>query len=314
MKIEKNKIVFGSVLLVVIIFIIGYSIMIFGSDEEENSSLRHTLIPELQQEQEDFKSKLDAVNALKEMRETNIPSIYDERFLDSMGYYDPDLRNKRKEQIVDSIYRQSRITYSESNYSNLPGNVEKENPRTPETENKIISEPLIAPVSVKELGLEHQLFYSSNPVNNTDTSTAGKVSPILVEVDGEQVVRAGYRLRMRILEDAVVNNVPIAKNTPVYGFISFQPNRALIEIENINHQPIRLKAYDLQDGSEGIYVENSIGADASREVIDDIIQDIDIPGVPQVGGIKKVFQRNNRNIKVTVINNYKLILKASQRQ
>lgn len=314
MKIEKNKIVFGSVLLVVIIFIIGYSIMIFGSDEEENSSLRHTLIPELEQEQEDFKSKLDAVNALKEVRETNIPSIYDERFLDSMGYYDPDLRNKRKEQIVDSIYRQSRITYSESNYSNLPGNVEKENPRTPETEKKTFSEPLIAPVSVKELGLEHQLFYSSNPVQSTETSTAGKVNQILVEVDGEQVVRAGYRLKMRILEDAVVNNVPIAKNTPVYGFISFQPNRALIEIENINHQQVRLKAYDLQDGSEGIYVENSIRADASREVIDDIIQDIDIPGVPQVGGIKKVFQRNNRNIKVTVINNYKLILKASQRQ
>ncbi|MGB5609432.1 conjugative transposon protein TraM, partial [Eudoraea sp.] len=42
---------------------------------------------------------------------------------------------------------------------------------------------------------------------------------------------------------------------------------------------------------------------------DDVIEDINIPGVPQISGVKKVFQRNNRNVKVTVNNNYKLILK-----
>ena len=133
---------------------------------------------------------------------------------------------------------------------------------------------------------------------------------IHVEVDGNQTVKNGFRLKMRLTEPAIINNRAIAKNTPVYGFISFQTNRALIDIENINHQPVRLKAYDLQDGSEGIYVENSFRADASREVIDDVIQDINVAGLPQVGGIKKVFQRNNKNITVTVTNNYKLILKS----
>jgi len=49
----------------------------------------------------------------------------------------------------------------------------------------------------------------------------------------------------------------------------------------------------------------------------DVIQDFNIPGIPDVSGavntgvsgVKKVFQRNNRNVKVTVNNNYKLILK-----
>jgi len=59
-------------------------------------------------------------------------------------------------------------------------------------------------------------------------------------------------------------------------------------------------------------VENSFRADASREVIDDVIQDINVAGLPQVGGIKKVFQRNNKNITVTITNNYKLILKSPQ--
>ena len=60
---------------------------------------------------------------------------------------------------------------------------------------------------------------------------------------------------MRLTEAATINNRLMPKNTLVFGFISFQPNRALINIENIDHHPTNLKAFDLQDGSEGIYVE-----------------------------------------------------------
>ena len=115
---------------------------------------------------------------------------------------------------------------------------------------------------------------------------------------------------MRLVENAVINGKAVQKNALVYGFISFKPNRALIEIENIQHQPVKLKAFDLQDGSEGIYVENSFRSDATREVIGDVVEDINVAGVPQVSGIKDIFQRNNKNIKVTITNNYKLILKA----
>ena len=65
----------------------------------------------------------------------------------------------------------------------------------------------------------------------------------------------------------------------------------------------------MQDGSEGIYIENSFRAEARQEVLGDIVDDINIAGVPQVSGIKKIFQRNNRNVKATISNNYKLILK-----
>ena len=80
---------------------------------------------------------------------------------------------------------------------------------------------------------------------------------IYVVVDGDQVVKVNSRLRMRLVQDALINNKKVSKNTPIYGFISFQPNRALITIENIQHRPTSLKAFDLQDGSEGIYVENN---------------------------------------------------------
>jgi hypothetical protein len=310
MKIEKNKIVFGSVLAVVIIFIVAYSALVLGGDGDENKELKQTQVPELGQEQKEYKSKLDAVNALKEVRETNAPSIYDEKLLDSLGFYDPDLKEKQKVKIVDSIYNSGRINYTQNSYRN---NLEKAQIEKPQLDRKYSEEELKEPASAKELGLEHQLFYSSNPVLTNEVSSLSKTeAEIHVEVDGNQTVKNGFRLKMRLTEPAIINNRSIAKNTSVYGFISFQTNRALIEIENINHQPVRLKAYDLQDGSEGIYVENSFRADASREVIDDVIQDINVAGIPQVGGIKKVFQRNNKNITVTVTNNYKLILKAPQ--
>jgi len=306
MKVEKNKIVFAAVLAVILIFLISYSIMVMGDDESENETLEQTLIPELEQNQKEYDSKLDAINDLKEVRETNAPSIYDEKLIDSLGFYDPDLPEKDKQRIVDSIYKSGRIKYSEKTYHIMGTKkvVKAIAQKIDSTEIKAAQK-----IDAKEMGLEHQLFFASAPVQNEISATGTTDAAIFAVVDGDQVVKVNSRLRMRLTKAATINNKRIKKNTLIYGFISFQPNRALIEIENIEHRPTKLKAFDLQDGSEGIYVENSFRAEATNEVLDDIIEDINIPSVPQVSGITKVFRRNNRSVKVTVLNNYKLILK-----
>jgi len=306
MKIEKNKIVFGSVLAVIFIFLISYSVMVMGDDESENKNLKQTAVPELEQDQKEYDSKLDAINDLKEVRETNAPSIYDEKLIDSLGIYDPNLPEKEKERIVDSIYSAGKINYSEKSYRNI--GVKKAVTKVA----KVIDSVEIKAeqkIDAQEMGLEHQLFFASDPKKSAISISGTTDAMIYATVDGKQVVKANSRLRMRLTKAATINNKRIPKNTPIFGFISFQPNRALIEIENIQHHPTNLKAFDLQDGSEGIYVENNFRAEATNEVLDDIIGDINIPTVPQVSGITKVLKRNNRNIKVTVLNNYKLILK-----
>lgn len=53
-------------------------------------------MPELVQDQKDYDSKLDAINDLKEVRETNAPSIYDDALIDSLGFYDPDLPKRKR--------------------------------------------------------------------------------------------------------------------------------------------------------------------------------------------------------------------------
>lgn len=306
MKIEKNKIVFASVLAVVVIFIIAYAVSMMDGDATENENLKQTLVPELGQEQKEYESKLEAINDLKEVRETNAPSIYDEKLIDSLGFYDPDLPEKEKERIVDSIYDAGRIQYSDRTYQNF--GIRK---TASKVNKKIDSAEIRAELKIeaKELGLEHQLFFASAPVKNEVLISANTDAEIYAVVDGDQIVKVNSRLRMRLTKTAIIDGKVVSKNTPIFGFIKFQPNRALIEIENITHHPTSLKAFDLQDGSEGIYVENSFREEATSEVLDDIIQDINIPSVPQVGGVTNILRRNNRNVKVKVLNNYKLILK-----
>ncbi|WP_299109376.1 conjugative transposon protein TraM [uncultured Winogradskyella sp.] len=306
MKVEKNKIVFIAVLAMVFIFLISYSLMLMGNDDNEKDSLEQTLIPDLEDNQKTYDSKLDALNDLKEVRETNAPSIYDEKLMDSMGYYDPELPERHKKRIVDSIYAAGKIQYSELKYQNFGRHNLKTKPPIAIDSSEIIRE---LKIQAKALGLEHQLFFAAAPKPNTFSIMGHTDTTIYAVVDGDQIVKANTRLRMRLTKAAMVNGKQMPKNTLLFGFISFQPNRALIEIENINHHPTKLKAFDLQDGSEGIYVENNFRAEAISEVLDDVIGDINIPTVPQVGGITKVLKRSNRNVKVTVLNNYKLILK-----
>ncbi len=307
MKLEKNKIVFIIIIVCVVLFIGAYSVMVLGGSEEPTIENNQIPVPELKDEQKQYESKLDALNDLKEVRQTNAPSIYDERLLDSFGIYDPDLLDKRKMQIVDSIYSQGRINYTDRNYR-------KPKIDSVKSQTKIVRDTVIKQkqkrVSLKELALEQQLFFVSNPKENPKLNTDTTDDAIYVHVDGTQIVKKNFRIQMRLEKDAVINNILVSKNTLIYGFISFKPNRAMIDIENINHHSVKLNAFDVQDGSEGIYIENSFRAEARQEIVGDIVDDINIAGVPQLSGIKKIFRRNNRNVKVTITNNYKLILKV----
>ncbi len=315
MKIEKNKIVFITIIVCVVLFIGSYAMYMMGDDDEPTLDANQIPIPELQDNQKEYHSKLDALNDLKEVRETNAPSIYDERLLDSTGTYDPNLLEKEKMRLVDSIYEQGKINYTQKSYTNIPvGQSSKpkvvEKPKDTVTVNVIDDKE--SNNQAKERALEHQLFFASHPIKNELYHPQFTDEFIYVRVDGKQTVKNNYRLQMRLLKQARINNSIIPKNTAIYGFVSFQPNRTFIKIEHINHQPVKLTAHDFQDSSKGIYIENSFRAEVTNQIIGDVIDDINITGVPQVSGIKKIFQKNHRNVKVTIADNYKLILKIEQ--
>ena len=223
MKVEKNKIVFAAVLVVIFIFLISYSMMVMGDDENENENLEQTLIPDLDENQKEYDSKLDAINDLKEVRENNAPSIYDEKLIDSLGFYDPDLPEREKERIVDSIYDAGKIQYSEKTISKFLDKRKLFKTNTQKIDSAEIKRE--QKIEAKELGLEHQLFFAASPKPNEVSIIGNTDETIYVVVDGDQIVKANTRLRMRLIKSATINGKLMQKNTPVFGFISFQPNR-----------------------------------------------------------------------------------------
>lgn len=308
MKIQKNKLVFASIIAVIIMFLVSYAMMLANSDQEPEL-LKETQVPELEDDPEIYRSKLDAINALKEERESTAPSVYNELLMDSLGYFDPEYREDQKQRIIDSIYASARINYDTDTYYEP---ADKEEPRSyPEKDSRLdsIERTQTRKVEVQELGLEHQLFFAARP--KMASSAVAAIESIPVVVNGDQVVKANSRLRLRTTEATVYQGRTIPKNTHMFGFVSFQPNRVMIRIESIDQQPVDLEAFDLQDSKEGIYVENNFRAEATREVLDDVLQEVNIPGVPQVGGVGQILRRGNRTVKVTVLNNYKMLLKST---
>ena len=311
MKIEKNKIVFASIVICVMLFIGAYSMLVLKKEETDTIENKQVPVPELEDEQKVYDSKLDALNDLKEDRETNAPSIYDERLLNAEGVYDPDLLDKEKMRIVDSIYNEGRISYTDQNYRRTGQKAIKEvkkNKMSLDTVDPLIEQA----VAMKEIGLEHQLFFASAPLKNEVVDAIKDTDALIyAAVNRTQVVKKDFRLELRLTQPAVVSGRKLPKHTRLYGFVSFKPNRVMLHITNIEQQKVSLKAYDMQDGNEGIYIVNNFRGEASNEIVEDAIDQINIPSVPSVGVFKKVFQRSNRNVKVTIIANYKLILKVS---
>mgnify|MGYP003112710883 FL=1 len=309
MKIEKNKIVFSSILLCILLFITAYAVLVLDGEQGPELEADHIPVPEIRNEQKIYDSKLDAINDMKAVRPTHAPSVYDEDLMDSTGIYDPELLDKKKMHLVDSIYKHGRMQYSKGRGETLEADSiafsQAGRSKTKKVADHI--EDKETEVASKTLALEHQLFFASHPIETVDSRSSDQI--IMVRVDGDQTVKTDQRLRMRLIQDIKINNVPIPKNTRIYGFVSFKPNRTLIRIENIDHHPIKFKAYDLEDGFEGIYLKNNFRAEATNEVVNDIVDDINITGMPQIKGVRKVFQRNRRSFRANISDNYRLILK-----
>lgn len=285
MKIEKNKVIFGSVILVIVLFIGAYTMMVMEEGDRKERSMERTEVPRLEQQQKEYTSKLEAVDNIKEERPINASSVYDERFLDSTGMFDPDFMDNEKQRIVDSIYSQGRIDYSQSRYRDT-GTATVPPIKVPVRDSINTKAVPKDSIVAQALALEHQLFFASAPRTEM-ISFFPDIQEVHVEVEGDQVVKANSRIRMRLLQEITLGSRTVPRNTLIYGMVSFEPNRTLIKIDNIDHIPVKLKAFDLQDGLEGIYVENSFRGEVTNEVVGDLIEDINITGVPQISGIKK---------------------------
>jgi len=304
MKLQKNKIVFVLVLVSVVLFITVYALLTFGKDEEPKLNTDQIPLPDLEESPKVYESKLEALEAIKEERKTTAPPIYPEHMVDDKGYFNPDYMAYEKQRIIDSIYAVGQDKYDRrspkrQSKAALDHKPEKKTPFISDSNN------VTKDIDIKTLGLEHQLFFASKPKSNNKLPNK---TP-MVRVIGRQQIREGQRLELMLTSSLTINGIYLPKYTRVYGFAKIRPNRVLVEVSRLGDHPVALKAYDLQDGKEGIYVENHLKGAIVNQGLDETIREVNIPGVPQLGGIKNIFRKDNRAIKVEIPNNYQFLLK-----
>ncbi|WP_423819652.1 conjugative transposon protein TraM [Salinimicrobium sp. TIG7-5_MAKvit] len=303
MKPDKKKIVFVCIIIIVLLFIGSYS-MLISMDQEVSESLQQPLIPHLEEEQETYSSKIEAVDAIKEERERNIPNVYTERYLDSLDAYTPAIEQEQREWVIDSTVLIGIVR--QNNNQNVPEVL---------NDDKTISEDtaLSRKIRLEDLSAGHANFFlSAVTAKVTDDPGSDLQVEFQAEVNGTQVLRSGDRLELISIEDFHIGEKIIPKNSLLYGFVRLHVNRIHIEITHVEGTPIKLKAFDHQDSNEGIYIKNSFRAEAGKEVLDDLVQGVNISGFPQIGGVKNLFRKSNRNLKVTILDQYQLLLKTEK--
>lgn len=301
MTINKRKMVFGGCILIILVLMVLYWIAVFGKTQVDPPVLEKTSIPRIEKEPKQFNSRREAVDQLREKKTSIAPSIYDESLLDSSGTYDPYLKEKEKLKLMDSVLASGPQDYDYQ----LP--------------EEIMEDPKPAPISKPSDGVSSVKLKEKTPGMGQAQFFLQQQSPkppapeviIRAAVNQDQVVRKDERVELRLVESYVGKDFRLEKNSILYGQCSFKANRLMLTVFPVGDLKKTLEAYDISDGQKGIYIENSFRSRATTEVLDDVIQDINISGVPQVRGIKGLFQRDNRSVKVKVLHQYQLILKPA---
>lgn len=307
MKLQKNKIVFALVLVGVVLFITVYAILTFGKDKKETLEPNRIPTPDAEENPVEYGSKLEAIEAIKEEREVVAPQLYPDHMVDGKGYFNPDYMEYEKQRIIDSVYRNSKFKPDAVALSGTEEKPEVIAIKEEDCREEMVQDPMV--VDLGERALLHQLFFASIPMIDHTSLVEGIGMGILAYVDGDQVLRDGHRLDLRLGQDFEYHGVSVPKNTRIYGFVMLRPNRVMVNLARFGDLELSLKAHDLQDGKEGIYVENHLNGEVMERGLDETLGEVNVPGLPQIGGLKRILQRHNRAIKVEVKDNYQLLLK-----
>lgn len=161
---------------------------------------------------------------------------------------------------------------------------------------------------------ENKDFFNSPSANfeentNTKKEELRTDNEIYAVVFGNQKITDKGRVRMRLAKDAYINGVKHKRNTLVFGFAKFSKNRVFIDVHKINDIDARLFVYDAQDYNKGLNSKKDFSYDASEEVQDDAIDEINVGKIPLGNTVKKLFKKKNKVNYAVLENNSMLTFK-----
>jgi hypothetical protein len=152
---------------------------------------------------------------------------------------------------------------------------------------------------------------TTNSVSNGSTAAQQSDELIYASIKGDHLrLKNNSRVTLILPKETIINGKLYKKNTLIYAQATFNQNRVNLNINNINQVPLKIKAYDAEDGNLGLQVERSLMAETSSEVVKDGADEIDVNGVPLGNTIKSLFKKKQQEPKIDLLNNQRLILKV----
>jgi conjugative transposon TraM protein len=154
-------------------------------------------------------------------------------------------------------------------------------------------------------------------------------STIAAVIHDDQTATEGSTIKLRLVQDIILNNTIIPKNTFIYGTTKFAGERLIIEVKSIRNGtaiiPVNLHAYDT-DGIAGVRIPgnldreaantalaqatNQAGSNLNLNVSQNVTQQLAMTGVNAgINGIKTLTTKKIKQPTATVKSNYIIYLK-----
>jgi hypothetical protein len=147
-------------------------------------------------------------------------------------------------------------------------------------------------------------------------------------IEKNQKVSHGSVIKLRLIEQTVLNGHTIPKDHLIYGIGEITNQRIKLRIKNIRlgHSllPVDLTVFDMRDGMEGINVPEALINEAIRESSGSAIQSMQLLPFEQsletqiagagITAAKGLFNKKVKRIKVKLSDSYPLLLKDNQKK
>jgi hypothetical protein len=229
-------------------------------------------------------------------------------------------KNKNKDKFIQAL-----AMFQEEERNEGEKRIMKEVPKHTASQQTALVEKTVptiqSPVIVEKKTRRKSRSLSNNNNNNnnrvtgkTQTKSKGFVEAVISE---SKTVINGSKIKLRVIEDIIYNDIKIDKNSYLYGIVSLTRNRVRINIGSFKKNrkiiPLAFTVYDT-DGFEGIYIPEGIRGEIAQESIGEGLKTADdaIPSgtVGDIGSaVASIVRKGQREKRAFIPVNYKIFLK-----
>ncbi len=312
---KRIKLIISGIIGILVIFMVIYSINIFGGKKsEENNDSGHISFeaPKLSEIKYNYNKKID-IESQKEIKSSNISLDDLDLGKDSIKEEVENINNDIKEEVRSQLPKQD-------NEKTIISHVPKTNTQPAKTKvsNKIkVEKEVKEKQEIETTTRRKKRVLSSADSNKTNEQKIEKTDQTIpCRVYGAQKVRDNSKLKARITQKVLIDGITINRNTIITGIVNITNNKVRIKFETIQYKgkslPINMQAYS-RDGLEGIYIEGDIQNDAKKDAYSETINyasSSTTSKIPILGSVlKSTTSGLNRETYVNIPNDYILYLK-----